>query len=211
MVLRSFQETFSMGQAVHEIALISKDLKHVHSTAEAVRKQVESALPSLGLQVLTWQQLLPGLEQSIEVDMVSGWINYGILVIIVAFGIMNTFVMCVLERTREFGMLLALGMRRVHIVKLVLLESTFMSLLGVLFGIVGGSLLTYYFQIHGLQIPGAEEIMAQWGLPSRIWPKLTIVSIVTGPAVILLVTLLTAAVPVLRILRLRPAKALRAV
>ena len=211
MPLKAFQEAFSMGESVHELAVIATDLGRLPDLAQAIRKRLRSASTSEALQVLTWPQLLPGLDQSIRVDMVSGWINYGIVVIIVAFGIMNTFVMCVMERTREFGMLMALGMRPSQVIRLVLLEAIFMSLLGICLGIVGGSLLTYYFQCHGLQIPGAEQIMAQWGLPSRMWPKLSLLSIVTGPAVILMVTLLTAVYPVLRIFGLAPARALRSV
>jgi len=211
MPLKTFQETFSMGDSVHELVVITKDLDKLPALAQAVRERLRSSFPSDSLQVLTWQDLLPGLDQSIQVDMVSGWINYSILVIIVAFGIMNTFVMSVMERTREFGMLLSLGMRPGQVVKLVLLESTFMSLLGIFFGIIGGCLLTYYFQVHGFEIPGAGDIMAQWGMPSRMWPRLSLISILMGPAVILMVTLVMAVFPVLRIFRLEPAKALRAV
>jgi len=210
MPLRAFQETFSMGDAVHELVVVATDLEHLPDLARSIRERLASASSSEGLHLLTWQQLLPGLEQSIRVDMVSGWINYGIVVIIVAFGIMNTFVMCVMERTREFGMLMALGMRPSQVARLVLLEAAFMSLLGIALGLVGGCVITYYFQIHGFQIPGAEEIMAQWGLPSRMWPRLSLMSMVTGPAVIVMVTLLTAVYPVLRIFGLGPARALRA-
>jgi len=210
MPLKAFQETFSMGESVHELVVVATDLERLPDLARSIRERLASASLPEGLHVLTWQQLLPGLEQSIRVDMVSGWINYGIVVIIVAFGIMNTFVMCVMERTREFGMLMALGMRPSRVARLVLLEATFMSLLGIALGVAGGCIITYYFQIHGFQIPGAEEIMAQWGLPSRMWPRLSLMSILTGPAVIVMVTLLTAIYPVLRIFGLGPARALRA-
>ena len=211
MPLKAFQETFSMGDAVHEVVVVATELDRLPDLARAVRGRLESASSSEGLRVLTWQQLLPGLEQSIRVDMISGWINYGIVVMIVAFGIMNTFVMCVMERTREFGMLMALGMRASQVARLVLLEAALMSLLGICLGVVAGCAVTYYFQVHGFQIPGAEEIMAQWGLPSRMWPRLSLMSIIAGPAIIVGVTLLTAIYPVLRIFGLRPARALRAV
>ena len=210
MPLKAFQETFSMGESVHELVVVATNLGRLPDLARSIREHLASASLSEGLHVLTWQQLLPGLEQSIRVDMVSGWINYGIVVIIVAFGIMNTFVMCVMERTREFGMLMALGMRPSQVARLVLLEATLMSLLGIFLGVAGGCMVTYYFQIHGFQIPGAEQIMAQWGLPSRMWPKLSLMSVLSGPAVILMVTLLTALYPVLRIFGLGPARALRA-
>ena len=57
----------------------------------------------------TWQQLLPEVEQGIELDRVSGQIFFYILLILVSFAVLNTFVMVIFERTREFGMLMALG------------------------------------------------------------------------------------------------------
>jgi ABC-type lipoprotein release transport system permease subunit len=211
MPLSAFQETFSMGQAVHEIVVIGKDLGQLPQLADSTRKRLKDRVPSQDLKALTWQELLPGLEQSIQVDMVSGWISYGILVIIVAFGIMNTFLMAVMERTREFGMLLAVGMRHGQIARLFLMESALMTLLGIVSGIVCGCLVTYYFQVHGFEIPGTQEIMAQWGLSTRLWPRITPISVLLGPALILVITLLTAIYPVLRIYRLQPVKALRAV
>lgn len=211
MPLTTFQEIFSMGDTVHQIVVVGKDLDLVSEAAQAIQQRLEAHVPSQKLKVLTWRQLLPGLEQSIEVDMVSGWIFYGILVIIVAFSIMNTFLMTVVERTREFGMLLAIGMRHGQIVRLVLMESALITAVGIGLGILFGCLITYYFQIHGIEIPGSEELLAQWGIPSRMRPKLTPFSVSLGPVLILAITLLTAIFPVLRIYRLEPIRAMRSV
>ena len=211
MPLRTFDEVFFMNGEVHEIVVTGRDLEELPRAARTIGDLVKPLQSSPPLRVLTWRELLPGVDQSIRMDMVSGWMTYGILVFIVALGIMNTFVMTVLERTREFGMLLAMGMRQGRVARLVLMESALMTLVGIVAGIFAGCLLTYYFQIHGIEIPGSEEIMAQWGLPSRFRPELSPLSVLLGPAMVFGVTLLTAVLSTLRIRRLRPSQALRAV
>ena len=63
------------------------------------------------LVLLDWETLLPGLKQAIQADFISAWIMYAVLIVLVAFGMLNTMLMSVLERTHEFGILLALGVR----------------------------------------------------------------------------------------------------
>ena len=207
--LASFQETYGMGEAVHKIVVMGKDLKKVDALARSIGSDLRQRPQSRKLDVLTWNELMPGLEQAIRVDMVSAWIFYSILIVVVAFSIMNTFVMAIIERTHEFGVLVAVGMKRVRLVGLVLLESAFLTILGIIVGILLGVGITYYFQVHGIDISGTEDLFAQYGLPSVLRPKLTVGSILSGPLIICAVTLLTAAFPTFRILRLQLVRAMR--
>jgi putative ABC transport system permease protein len=152
---------------------------------------------------------VPGLQHAVELDRMSNWIFYAILILVVALSLMNTFLMAVLERTREFGVLLSLGMAPRRLMRLVLSESALLTLLGVTLGIGLGAAITAYFQTHGLEVPGAE-MFARWGLPSRLAPKLSWESALAGPMLVFLVTVATATLPVLKIRKLNAVVALRA-
>ena len=89
---------------------------------------------------------------------------YGVLVALVAFSVLNTFLMSVLERTREFGIMLALGLSPGKVGRIVIIESFTMATLGLILGMIAGALLTYYFVIYGFTYPGMEEMADKFHL-----------------------------------------------
>jgi ABC-type antimicrobial peptide transport system permease subunit len=156
-------------------------------------------------------ELMPGLVEAIKMDLVSGFIFYLILIVVVAFSILNTFLMSILERTKEFGVLMAIGTTPGRLTRLLLMESVGMTVLGVVAGIITGSLITWYFQVHGIHISGTTELMRQFGLPDRIFPRLSVLSVSIGAGIVLVITVLTALYPALKVRRLRPVEAMTAV
>ena len=86
-----------------------------------------------------------------------------------------------------------------------------MTTVGIFLGITAGVLVTYYFQVHGIVLPGATEVLRQFGLPERMYPQLSLLSVTTGPGIVLLITLCAALYPVLKVRRLKPVEALAAV
>ena len=157
-----------------------------------------------------WDALQPGLKQAIKADMSSAFFMYGILVILVAFSVLNTQLMSVLERTHEFGIVMSLGLKPGQLGRLVMLETALLGLLGFVLGAIGGALLTSYFGVNGLSIPGMEEMAANFNLPARVYLEATPLSTVIGPSVVFLFTLLAAAYPALRLYKLHPVEAMRA-
>ncbi len=207
MLLSDFDALFGMHGAVHTIVVMVRELNQIKSVKAALKQK--PALESLA--VLDWVDLSPGLKQSIQMDLMGGIIMYIILIIVVAFSILNTFIMAVFERTREFGVMMAIGAAPGRLVRIMLAESTFMTIVGVFTGAVLGALLTIYFSRIGIPMGGAEELMAQYGISGRMFPKLSLLSLLAGPIVITGLTLLTALFPALRIPRLKPVDAMRAV
>jgi ABC-type antimicrobial peptide transport system permease subunit len=137
---------------------------------------------------------------------------YVILVLVVAFSILNTFIMAVFERTREFGVMMAIGTTPWRLVRILLLESGFLTLVGVLAGIAVGSLVTLHYSDVGISFgDNAAEYMAQYGLPPRLYPELSILTAVLGPFLVFVITILAALVPAMRIRKLRPVEAIRKV
>ncbi len=206
MGLGSFQANFSMEGAVHQMVAVCQGLGEV----AGAKSYIAAHLPpqkSPSLAVLDWMQLMPGLLQGIEMDLVSGIIFYLILIVVVTFSILNTFLMSILERTHEFGVLMAIGARPGRLSKLVFMESLAMTLLGVVAGMIMGALVTWYFQVNGLDL-GVQDVMAQYGITGRMYPQLSWISLTAGPALVLVMTLLAALYPTRRIWRLKPVEAI---
>ena len=209
--LTHFQDVYAMRGGVHEVVALGKSLGAIPAIKTAVATAVEGADDDGRLIVLDWMDLMPGLIESIKLDLISGFILYCILILVVAFSILNTFLMAVFERTKEFGVLLAIGTTPGRLTKLLLLESIAMTIAGVAVGIIAGCLVTWYFQVHGISIPGTSEIVRQFGIPERMFPKLSFLSVIIGPTLVLFITFLTALYPALKVRRLRPVEALASV
>jgi ABC-type lipoprotein release transport system permease subunit len=208
MPLAVFQEVFAMGDDAHTIVITGPSYESIPLTNAKVRALIADQ-PEL--TVLDWDELVPGVKQLIQTDMVQNWITYIALIVIVTLSIMNTFLMNVLERTREFGIMLALGASPARLATLVMLESVFLTLLGLAIGIIVGGGIAVYYHFAGFSFPGMEEIYAQFGLPGVIHPKLSFASFTLGPAVIFVFTVLAALNPALRIRKLQPVEAIHAV
>jgi ABC-type lipoprotein release transport system permease subunit len=209
--LSTFQDIFTMAEAVHEIVVIGRALSDV----SGIKTQLQEALQALNsrkpLKTLDWQEIMPGLRQAIEMDLVSGLIFYGLLIIVVAFSILNTFLMAIFERTKEFGVMMAIGTSPRRLTKVLLIESMTMTMIGIIAGIVLGIALTYYFQLNGIDFSGGSELLSQFGITGRMYPKLSILSVSIGPFMVLFFTFFAALYPALKIRRLRPVEAMTAV
>ncbi len=201
-----FQDSFAMGGAVHNIAAWVEDLAAV----QPMKKRLQALVADPDLVVLDWDQLQPGLRQAITADITSGFVMYAVLIVLVAFSVLNTQLMSVLERTREFGVMMSLGLRPGTLGRLVLLETAVMSLLGLVLGALLGIVITLYFQVYGFYIPGMEEAMAQYNLPGRLYPHISLLSVILGPSVVFIGGMLAAIYPSLRLYRLEPVQAMRA-
>ena len=207
MPLGTFQDMFYMDGAGHQIVLFADSLGSV----ESLRRRVEPLLPpDESFVVLDWDALEPGLKQAIQADISSAFFMYFILVILVAFSVLNTQLMSVLERTREFGIVMALGLKPGRLGRLVMLETALMGFVGLALGALVGGLVTAWFTSNGLALPGMEEMAAQFNLPARVYPSVNIPSLLIGPVVVFLFTLLAAAYPALRLHRTNIVAAMRA-
>ena len=206
--LQTFQSVFDMRGAGHAIVIDAPDVDQ----APALQERVETLLPpGQSLVVHDWNTLVPGLRQAIKADMSSSFFMYGVLVILVAFSVLNTQLMSVLERTHEFGIVMALGLTPGRLSRLVLLETTLMGLIGLVLGVLLGGLVTWWVSVYGFSYPGMAEMADKFNLPSRMYPQVSAPSLLIGPAVVFVFTLLAALYPALRLNRLRPVEAMRAV
>jgi putative ABC transport system permease protein len=201
-----FQDTFFMEGAAHQVVITTGDL----SLVDSYRQRAEDLLPPQeSLVVHDWSVLQPGLKQAIQADMSSAFFMYAVLVVLVAFSVLNTQLMSVLERTREFGIVMSLGLTPGRLGRLVLLETSLMGLLGMFLGAAIGGLVTLYFTINGFAYPGMEELASNFNLPSRFYPQATLLTLFAGPLVVFVFTVLAALYPAIRLYWLHPVAAMR--
>jgi len=205
--LAYFQDAFAMGERGHVIALAVPDLAAVPALLGPLRGMVGDRKE---LVVLDWEALMPGLKQAIQADMTSAWFMYGVLIMLVAFSVLNTQLMSVLERTREFGVIMALGIKPRRLAMLVFLETFMMAAIGLVIGVLLGSLLTGYYAHTGFSYPGMEEMAAKFNMSPEMYPALGPVSVLLGPSVVFVFCLLATIYPAFKLYRLRPVEAMRA-
>ena len=117
-----------------------------------VMKEIKSALRNKNIEVLPWQQILPEVASYIRIDRVSNWVFQGLLFVIILFTILNTLLMSVMEREREFAVLLALGTPVRKLKGQLFLESVFIGCLGCFAGLTLGGLAAFVLQIRGLDL-----------------------------------------------------------
>jgi putative ABC transport system permease protein len=204
--LNYFQDTFYMEGSGHQVVFNTPEIDSV----PMLKQKVESLLPAdEDLVVHDWDELMPGLQQAIKADMSSAFFMYGVLVVLVAFSVLNTQLMSVLERTREFGIVMALGLTPGRLGRLVILETAIMGMIGLIFGALLGGIFTWWFSVNGFSYPGMEEMAAKFNLPARFYPQVTPLSLFAGPAVVFVFTILAAVYPALRLNRLHPVEAMR--
>ena len=206
--LAYFQSLFSMQGQGHNIVINAADLPLV----AALQRQISGFIKDRDeLVIQHWNDLQPGLQQAIKADMASAWFMYAVLIILVAFSVLNTQLMSVLERTREFGTMMALGVKPVRLGSLVISETFIMSSLGLIIGAGLGTALAYYLSIVGFSFPGMAEMAGKFNLPDRMYPSLSALSILLGPGIIFCCSLLASLYPALRLFFLDPVNAMRAV
>lgn len=208
MPIGYFNDVFYMENAAHSIVIVTPGLAAI----ELYEPRVEALLPQDdGVVLQDWDALQPGLKQAIQADLGSAFFMYGVLVILVAFSVMNTQLMSVLERTHEFGIVMSLGLTPGRLGRLVLLETALMGLAGLALGAVVGGLVTTWFTYNGFSYPGMDQMAANFNLPARFYPQVSILTLFAGPTVVFIGSILSALYPALRLHWLHPVEAMRAV
>lgn len=206
MPLSRFQSTFAMPDQAHMIVLGGTSL----ADAASVLGPVRAAAAPRHLRVLDWRALQPGLWQAIVLDASTAVLIYVAMVVVVAFSLLNSLLMSVLERTNEFGVLMALGMRPGRIGRMVWIETSLLLAIGLAVGVTLGFLISTYFGRHGIVFGQAEQLFAQFGLPGAMYPRVSALTLLAGPGVIAFATLLAGLFPLWRVHRLEPVAAMRA-
>ncbi|MEO8415478.1 MAG: FtsX-like permease family protein [Ginsengibacter sp.] len=162
-----------------------------------------------GLQVQSWIQLSPMLQVLSGTMMQITLIFVGIILIALAFGIINTMLMAVMDRTREIGMLLSIGMKPSKVFGMIMLETIFLSLTGAVIG-VGVSIATIsFFGQKGINLSFISEGINALGYSSIVYPMLGFNFYIMLASMVIVIAIIAGLFPARRAVRLRPAEAVR--
>ncbi|MBZ1325632.1 ABC transporter permease [Aquirufa sp. 15D-MOB] len=188
----------------HEIVLLLHQDELATPTQQILQKQFKN------LAIETWKELSPETDLMVSAVDITSYIIMGIILFALAFGIINTMLMAILERTREIGMMMALGMNKVKLFFLVLLETTFLTIGGVPIGYSSAWLLNTYLHKSGLNWKSmGEEMMRSFGFSSTIYPEFPTDKIAGTITFVLITAFISCLYPAIKALQLQPVEALR--
>ncbi len=203
ITLPAARDMLKMKQSLSEVSVVLPDRAKVEETAAALR----SALPS-GYEVHTWQELLPLATAMLKMYEALIYLWYLVAFIAMGFGIVNTILMAVLERTREFGLLRALGMRPGWIVEEVLTESLLLLVMGTGLGTCLGMLCAAVLSYTGIDLSIVAGGVKTFGLPRVIYPVVRLPDVILANVVVFVLGLLVSAYPAVKASRFTPVKAM---
>jgi ABC-type lipoprotein release transport system permease subunit len=200
--LQAAQELFVLEGRVHEIAIVLDDIRTVRRKAA----QIAGRLANPDLDVKPWQEVAASFYTAMQADKRGSYVMLGIIMLIVAVGVLNTVLMSVLERTREYGVLKALGTRPAGIVGQVLVEVLLMALISVAVGTVLAAGLNYWLSIDGISL--SEPLTYGGVVFDRMYTEVNRPSLLIPPAVVIMSAVLVGLFPALKAARLDPARAM---
>ncbi|HEY8782456.1 MAG TPA: FtsX-like permease family protein [Mucilaginibacter sp.] len=190
------------GNDIHEIAVILKDGQKV----EEVTKIYQKKYPLLLVQ--TWKELSPQMALLTGImDQVMYYI-IGIILLALMFGIINTMLMAVLERQREFGMLMAIGMNKPRVFFMILLESVMLTCAGIPAGILFTLITVGSLAQHGIDMSAFSKALSQFGFSNIIYPDLQQSMFLPVSLMTAFTAVLSAIYPAIKALQFKPAEAI---
>ncbi len=174
---------------------------------ETVKADIVKLFPNVKTKL--WTEIKPELAYLTEVMGMYMYIFVGIILFALGFGIVNTMLMVVLERVKEIGMLLAVGMNRMRVFKMIVLETVFLSLSGGFVGIILGGLVSQYFSVNAIDLSVWSEGLSKIGWGSSAYTKIGLDSLISITLMVIITGILAAIYPARKALKLNPADALR--
>tara|TARA_R110001583_G_scaffold159486_1_gene311324 strand:- start:2646 stop:3863 length:1218 start_codon:yes stop_codon:yes gene_type:complete len=187
----------------NEIAILVKDEEQL----DAIKNYSKTVVPKGKIE--DWKELSPELGMIIESFNLYTYIISGIILLALTFGIINTMLMAVLERIRELGMLMAIGLNKRKIFVMIMLETFYLTVLGTPIGLLIGWLTVTVLGKTGINLSMFSEGLASYGFSSNIYPALDQDKYVIIVTMCLITALISAIYPAYKALQLNPSEAIR--
>ncbi len=189
--------------AAHEIAIITDK----GDEAALVKPSIQNIAGNN--DVKTWKELSP--EMALLTDSMNQYMYFFILIILLGlcFGIINTMLMAVMERTKEIGMLMAVGMNSRRIFAMIIMESIMLTLTGGILGMLLGYGITKFFETTPINVSMFSEGLEKYGFATQIYTSLRPDTLITITILVIITGLLSAIYPARKALKLNPAEATR--
>jgi len=190
--------------AVHEAGIITSDLE----TCQTAAPQLKSMFPNL--DVKDWSEINPMLKLSLSYTDFMAVVIVGIFLFALSFGIINTMLMAVLERTRELGMLGAIGMSKGKIFSMIMLETIFLTFLGSMIGLIAGVAVVWSTMHTGIDLtPFMGDQYEDFGFSSIVYPIMNMRMLVQIVILVVIAGILSALYPARKALKLKSLEAIQ--
>jgi ABC-type lipoprotein release transport system permease subunit len=204
--LDDLQEMLVLDSAVTDFVIKAGSFDVIEQVALDLRRQ----LPAEHFEVMTWYEISPILKQWIDFDEAFAYVFLLIVLVVIVAGILNTILMSLLERTREFGVMMSLGTKGYQLATTVGIESLMLGMLGMLGGVSLGMSVTYIFSFVGIPISGkVKEAMASFFMSDTIYPVLVFEHVFSSALIVFFCSVLISLYPAWKASRLEPVEALR--
>jgi ABC-type lipoprotein release transport system permease subunit len=199
-----FPHTALPENAIHEVAVNLPELE----TCELVYPKIKAALP--GLEVLSWKEVNPTLSMALEWTEFFSVIILGIFLLALSFGIVNTMLMAILERTKELGMLKAIGMNKNKIFRMIMLETVFLTLLGSAVGVLLATIILIPSLKTGIDLTFMMgDSFEDYGFSAIVYPVINLKMFVEIVVLVIVAGILSAIYPAQKALKTNTIEAIR--
>ena len=191
------------AELAHEVAIILNDVARV----DEISSDIQLALP--GLDVQTYRQISPDLELYESQLQSISFIYLVVIMLALVFGIINTMLMAVLERVKELGMLMAIGMNKFKVFVLILLEAVLLGLVASPIGLLLGYLTISYVGEHGINMSAYADSLKNYGMSQIIYFDIDPGVYWQATLMVFMTAVIAAIYPAFKAIRLKPVEALR--
>jgi ABC-type lipoprotein release transport system permease subunit len=188
---------------IHEIAMLLNDIEGVENVKEKLREV------SPGNTLSTWKELAPDAAMMNDYMIMYYFLFIGIVLLALAFGIINTMMMTILERTRELGMLMAIGMNRRRVFKMIMLETIFLTSVGAVAGMLSGWLIVETLGKTGIHFSTWGEGFEAIGFAAIVYPVIKPSFFLIITVMVIVTAIISSVWPARKALKLIPVEALR--
>jgi len=171
------------------------------------KSDLESAFPALSIQ--TWKELAPTLMAIVGMMDQFGFILIMIILLALTFGIINVMLMVIIERTRELGMLMAIGMNRWRVFRMIMLETVFMSITGAVIGVILSAGTIALTSRNGINFAAWAEGFEALGYNAHVFPVIQTTFYIFLGIMVIIAAMLASIWPARKALKLQPAVAVR--
>jgi ABC-type lipoprotein release transport system permease subunit len=187
----------------HEIAIMLNDIEN----ADSVKEKLTGLSPDNTIS--TWKELAPDAAMMNDYMIMYYFIFIGIVLLALAFGIINTMMMTILERTKELGMLMAIGMNHKRVFNMIMLETIFLTLVGAVAGMLSGWVIVEALGKTGIHFSTWGEGFEAIGFAAIVYPVITLDFFIIITVMVIVTAIISSVWPARKALKLIPVEALR--
>jgi len=203
--IKEAQWMYSLDSLCTNINIILKDESLLAETVEELNNSISNEY-----LVRDWKTLNPELINMIETDRVEGYVFMFILYMVITFGLFGTMLMMLSERTREFGVLISIGMKRFKLASIIWMEMIMISILGVIIGVIAAFPICYYFHINPIEFGTDQaEMMEDYGMEAVLQFSVDPSIFLVQGVIIFLISSIIALFAFRKMFKLNPQEAMR--